>query len=339
LAIQVYVNNALALPRTDAELDLLLGSGAPTDLSDFDQLLDAYSTLHDHCTMWQSTTFPQTVALADDVVHYGQDTVPTYYPALTTLANALASDPTDQKASEELSAILGVLTTMTTKFADNAATAKTAVQAFAQQTKTDNATLVGTDDTGGLYGYYNTTYGLESQAVTALMEDVTAEGLVLSSAQSDYERDIIIASTTATYAWVFPFGTIAAAVVAGVYGHRAVEALAKMKATRDQIQADDASIASDANLMLALALATKTTKSISTQLEAALPAIHKVEGVWRAIAGDLQNIVDTIAENIRQVPAIIMGLGIDDVMQEWKDVAASADSYRVNAFITVQAST
>ena len=80
-----------------------------------------------------------------------------------------------------------------------------------------------------------------------------------------------------------PEGTIAAAIVAGIYGHKAVEKLDDIKNDQDNIDRLTADLAADANMINAINLATYGITGISTALAAALPVVQKIQGIWQGI--------------------------------------------------------
>ena len=67
-----------------------------------------------------------------------------------------------------------------------------------------------------------------------------------------------------------------------------------------------------------------------------LPVIQKIQGVWGGISADLGAFSRMIDDDIRNVPPIIMGLGVDEAITAWHQVALNADAYRLNAYIKEQ---
>jgi hypothetical protein len=333
LAVQVYVNDALDLPIAMAAFKDKLGPGAPPDLSDFQRLVTAYGNINSHVTTWQNDTFPASISLASDIYNYAQQ-APTYYNPILPLAQALTANPNDQQAKDELTAILGVLSTSATQNHDKAAAVFTKIQTFANQTQADKTTLVGPEGGAGLQKYYNDKYGATSDEVKTLTEQLKGEQAILDAANAEYAHDVIVASTTPTYGWIFPFGTIAAAIVAGIYGDKAIKALERGNAAKQQIATMDAKLAADANLMIAINKAESGITNILTPLNAALPIIQKIQGVWGAIADDLGNIISLIKNNIQDALPIIMNLGVQASINAWTAVGQEADTYRKNAYIT-----
>lgn len=337
LAIQTYVNDALALPITIDDLKKSLGTGAPSDMSDFNQLVAAYVNVHNHVTTWQNDTFPASVSLASDIYNYALQ-APTYYNPILPLAQKLTANPDDQQSKDALAAILGVLSQKATQYHDNAASVAAKIQTFAEQTLADKTVLSGPEGKTGLQKYYNDKYGAASADVVALNEEVKAQKIILDAANAEYNHDVVVAATTPTYVWVWPAGTIAAAVVAGVYGKRAVDALDRAHAAQQKINDLNVQLASDAILLLAINSVESGITNILNPLNAALPIIQKIQGVWKAIADDLNNIIVTINTNIKEALPIIMNLGVETAITEWTAVGQKADAYRLNAYITIQQS-
>jgi hypothetical protein len=335
LTIQTYVVNALSLPTTETAFQTWLGPGAPSSMTPFDPLIACYLGINGHCTTWQNTVFPTTVNLASDIYQYGAQKAPIYYKAILTEANILINDPTNANALAALKAILDNLSATATTYSTNAAAAAAQVQTFAQQTQADKVVLVGPNGDAGLVKTYNDEYGSQSAAVVELNKEIAAQQIILDAANEEYNKDVVIAATTPTYAWVWPFGTIAAAVVAGIYGKRATDALDRAHAAQAKIKSDTQQVQADANLMIAIQMAQTGMNQILNALSAALPVIQKIQGIWGGIAKDIGSIVSLIETDIRQALPVIMNLGVDEAIQSWASVATEANNYRVNAYVTV----
>ncbi|RYZ52202.1 MAG: hypothetical protein EOP49_10015, partial [Sphingobacteriales bacterium] len=334
IAVQTYVLNALALPTTIEAFKTSLGKGAPADLSDFNNLVAAYSTIHEHVSKWQNDTFPKSVSLASDVYNYAQE-VPTYYTPIIDLAAALAADPDDAQAKTDLLDILALLQGKADNYSKNALKVQEDIRDFANKTLQDKITLTGADGKSGLKKYYADKHGATSAEVIAITKELEAQKLVLNAANDDYNYDVVVASTTPTYAWVFPFGTIAAAIVAGIYGDKAVKALERVRAAQQQINNMSAKLAADALLMIAINNTESGIGTIAASLNAALPIIQKIQGVWQAISDDMKHIAALVKTNISEVNPAIMKFGVKAAIKSWSDVGLAADEYRKNAYVTI----
>jgi hypothetical protein len=335
LAIQVYVNDAISLPTNTDAFQKSLGPGAPPiNTTDFAPLIACYSTINSHCTDWQNTTFPASVNLAGDVVAYAQK-APIYYGAINTEAQKLVTNPNDTQAQAALTAIINNLAAQAATYQNNAQHVADLVKTFADQTSADKVALIGTDGASGLVKTYTDKYGSTSDAVKSLTDQINGLNTLLVADTKEYNHDVIVASTSPTYAWIWPIGTIAAAIVAGIYGDKAMKALDRIHKDQDQIATLSAELQADANLMINLTRANKGITQITTEITNALPVIQKIQGIWGAIATDLTNIGNIIKNDIQQALPIIMSLGVDEAITAWQKLGTEADAYRVNAYITV----
>ncbi len=337
IAIQTYAIDGLALPTTLAELKTSIGTGAPTDMSDFAPLIAAYQGIHDHVSTWQTATYPKSVSLAGDIYDYSLK-APIYYKPILPLAEKLTANPDDQQAKDELKAILASLTASATKNHDSAAAVAGEIKTFAEQTQADKTTLSGPDGKKGLRAQYNEKYGATSKDVTNITKELAEQKTILAAANKEYNHDVVVAATTPTYAWVIGIGSTAAAIVAGIYGHRATKALERARAAQQQISALSEKLAADANLLIGLNSVDMSIGDILDPLNAALPIIQKVQGVWGAISGDLKNLVSSIDCDIAKALPDIMNLGVEEAIAAWTSVGQEADAFRVNAYVTEEKS-
>lgn len=335
-SIQAYVNNAQILPTTDDEFRNSIRAPNSFDLTDFRALIDAYTLIVQQTRTWRDDTFPSSVNLADRIYQYGNAKVPVYYPAINEVIAKLEADLDDQAAQTSLAALLQSLQQTAQAFADEADVVQLAVKTFADETQANKATLIGPNGDAGLQKYYNDKYGKASAEVQTLLEEISAQRLIATAAMEEYQQDVTIAATTPTYVWWFPIGTIAAAVVAGVYGDKAVKALDRARAANDQIDRLEGELAMNARLMLYINNASVGMTSISTALVSALPVIQALQGAWSAMASDLGRIVEIIDQDIGAALPAIAGLGVDQAMRAWQAVAAAANSFRLTAVIQDQ---
>lgn len=333
-SIQTYVFDALQLPTTLEGLRTYVKAEASFDMTPFQPLVDAYTLMNAHCKSWQDTTFPASVSLADDIVHYNTK-VPIYYGAINTIAQKLVTNPNDQQAQAQLVAVLNNLSQQATTYQQNAQHVSELITQFSVDSANDQNTLGGTDGTGGLVKKYNDEYGAQSDQVKELQKQLAAQRLSLKAANDAYDHDMVVAATTPTYGWIWPIGTIAAAIVAGIYGKKATDDLANARAAQDQINTLGGEIARDANLMNAITFAEQGMGAILQALTRALPVIKKIQGAWGAISSDLSNVSTIITNDIQKAMPILMSLGVDEAISQWQTLSDEANGYRVNAYVTI----
>ena len=338
-AIQTYVNNALLLPTTDDEFRTSINAPADYSVTDFTQLISCYQGINTHVTNWQDNVFPASVSLASRVYQYGTQKVPVYYPAISKVADQVGLDPDNKTLKAKLIAMIQSVQDTAQGFADEAKTVSDQVAQFANDTKADKALLVGPNGDEGLTKYYDDKYGKTSKEVQDLTQQIKDMSKIAQDAMDEYNKDVTIAATTPTYAWIFPVGTIAGAVVAGIYGKRAVDALDTAQAAQAKVDELTEQLQRDANLMIYIHNASIGMDQITLKLAAALPALQKLQGAWQAMSDDLGRIVDIIDKDIKKAPPIIASLGVDEAARAWASVASAADNYRKNAYISVEGDT
>lgn len=202
------------------------------------------------------------------------------------------------------------------------------VDTFYEQTLVDLQKLQGVDGKSGLLKAYSTEYNLESETLESLREKYKFFAEDLSKARAEYEHNVIVAATTPTYAWVFPFGTIPAVVVAGVYADRAVKSKGKL----DKAIADLAITNKRINLFIALQAASTQLEELALNMRGAMEPVQRLKGYWTAMLDDLVNLRKS-GENVEKIAWIIKDLGLIEHMNKWKALAVRADEYRLSAFM------
>ena len=202
IAIQNYVTDGLSLPITLYQFRNQLGSRVnQQDLSDFNQLITAYGAVHEHCNSWQTSIFPNTVALASDIFEYGNNKVPVYYPAIVEEANVLTTDPGNTAPDGGAGGDPRLF----------AADRERLCGKGKGQLGCDQAVLgsdaVGSETTWSAPrpspGCSNITpaeYGQTSAEVAQFNEELVAFRLALSGDEAEYRHDCIVAETSASYA-------------------------------------------------------------------------------------------------------------------------------------------
>ena len=333
IAIQTASTDAQALPTTYDAFRDTLGPGAPGDLSDFGRLLEAYDAMRGHAVNWTDTIFPACVSLADDVHRYGTVQAPACYPRILQEAEILERNPHDERARTTLKALLEDLKHEVELKSGRAEDVADVVAEFLAASEVIEATVVGDDGPGGLVAHYTHRYGPGSTEVEELIADIAEQQGIVTAANDAYNQDVVVTTTTPTYSWMWPLGSVAVPVVGGAYGQRATGALDRVRRAQVRI----ASLADDeaalVHLLIALDHAAAGASALVRGLTESLPMIRKIRGVWGGIAADLVAISALLDDDVRQVPPVIRGLEVDQAIQAWHQVALRADAYRGNAFV------
>lgn len=328
LDIQRYCDAGTQLPTTNKELADKLGIST-SDTDKFQELLSAYQNVSTHCGDFRTNTFKQTVDLANDIADYALKASGTYYPALNTIIGmwqdgSMAPD----KAKAKVDAILATLKQDVLSNAKKASDMQTKVAAFANETINDKAIL------DPIKTKYDAQYEGQGGLIAQLKTQIQADSDQIDYWNKEYQKDVTIACTSATYAWVVPYGTIAAAVVAGIYGKRAQDALDQVHKFQDEKAAASTQEQIDITLMADMHLASNSISGILDAIKGALKVLTHMEGIWNSLAADITSIGSTL-QSVDVDPLIIKDLDIDAAIAEWKTVETEAKTYAVNAFITV----
>ncbi|CUS44375.1 Pesticidial crystal protein cry6Aa [hydrothermal vent metagenome] len=329
ITLQTYLQAAVTLPITGAEAIAKLGINS-ADADYFAPLWSAYSGVHDHCHDFSINTFPETVSLASDIVDYGRNKVPVFYGAISKIADKVSDGVlTEEKAQVQITQVLTNLVKDAQTRGDRAAAVEAAIASFIAQTQADKALL------DPLQTRYRNELEGDNGRIAELEADLATEQAVIDSENAEYAKDVKLAATTPTYGWIVPAGTIAAAVVAGIYGARATAALRAMRDAQDQFDKDFDELASKRLMAQDLTTAGSSLDGVLTALNSALPIVQKARGAWHALSDDIGSVLKTLANDIGGQESFIASLGVDTAISEWSELAKKADTYRANAFITV----
>ncbi|KFY66710.1 hypothetical protein V496_01939 [Pseudogymnoascus sp. VKM F-4515 (FW-2607)] len=219
-------------------------------------LLDTYGQIATHCKYFKDTTYPSVVHLADDVYTYAQTAggtaddsfyaaiISTYLQLVDELAKPL---PDPQKVATLQTSIKQLIANEVGQIEQLRTTATgvtSALRAFEGQTMQDQQALSisQTALTDKLTG--------EGGDIPRLTQTIKNELDELAADQAEYEHDVIVACTSLTYVWMWPFGTVAAGVVMGMYGVDAQKMKTAMLGINSLIASNQAQIQADQHPMI-----------------------------------------------------------------------------------------
>lgn len=328
LAVQAYVENGTSLPKSAEEMTSKLKISAE-DVNEFSDLINVYKSIYAHCYNFKTVVFPMTVTLAANISHYNTK-VPVYYGALNPIIAAYNNGSlSEEDATKKLTAILTNLQNTAQVYADDCKTAKENIIQFAEDTKSDKSLLDPLSDR------YKKAYEGKGGEIDTLLKEIDNDSKQIKKWQDEYEHDVTVAATTPTYAWIIPLGTIAAGIVAGIYGKKATDALDDIHKYQKKLGSAQEDLRKALVLSNDLRLANGSMDGILEKLQLALPVIEKIEGIWGSLSDDFNNILNVIQRDIKEAEWIIKDLGVQEAIDAWAKAAAIADNYRANAYITV----
>jgi hypothetical protein len=134
--------------------------------------------------------------------------------------------------------------------------------------------------------------------------------------------------------WVFPFGTIAAAIVAGIFSDKAIKIKADIERARETLEQRLGEQRTRAEQLALLELADKSTAKIEELMGPAVAALDKMAGTWHALAADLGKVKDLVAG--MKTGFSLYFVDVPQAIDNWKAIAEKADAYRANAFLQVE---
>ena len=326
-AVQRYVNSAVNLPTDIVSLNKLLTIPYPKP-DELDRLFGTYKSLHDHCKYWKDNTLPSLVDCAADIENYN-DKVSIYFGSLNDVLTLLNSQSPDEQVVEKYKAIINEMLATAQSYENHASQVADQMNDFVTKCETDSQELKTTME------IYDKLYGDDSDQMKTMLQQSSDMGKCLNNLQKQYEHFLTTAVLSATYVWIFPFGTIAAAVVASIYGYDASDDQKQIRKTMESIRDLRDNIKVYAEVMYDLHQIEQNLGDIKVQLTQALQTIQKFQGAWHAIFKDLKNILSVIDEGIDKAPYNIKELGITNAIRSWDKVAHLAQIYRVSAYITI----
>ncbi|KAF7899253.1 uncharacterized protein EAF01_008466 [Botrytis porri] len=335
-----------ALLSTSKE-EYLLHTGINADEYDhlreyIDPLLVVYTACKGHCVTFKDVTYRKVVDLSNAVYSYagkaGGRFAGSYYANIISntiiVFNELEKDYDDQdqtliKNSKSIvDSLVKAQLKSITKLQDDANKVVQDLRDFETLAKADQLALTARNKiiTDKLTG--------EGGDIQRLQDDIKTKTKDISDDQDEYEQDIVIAATSATYAWAIPVGPIIAAVIIGVYTDRAIKMKAKIDALRDLLTDDQDQLKADRQLVADLTLIQTDLQNVINQIGPAITTIQKMIGTWGAIATDLEDINTAVKEDSPEVMPDLQTITQESILSQWNDLKATVDVYRKSAYIS-----
>ncbi|KAL1733773.1 hypothetical protein EV714DRAFT_203972 [Schizophyllum commune] len=307
-----YVWSGVLLPVTvpDYQDRLQLSTDTVDKLSDvIEPLLDAYGTAQKNCLKFKDETYPGIVDLSNDVFAYAQTAGGTiddsYYDALI-----------DQQAGE----IERLQARATGAVAD--------LKTFESLTQKDQSTL--STRSSAVHDKLVAELG-SLKDLDAEMEKYHKE---MSADMDECEHDRVIAQTSAAYVWVFPIGTIAAATVAAIYMGKVDALERRIKEVKDLIAKDEQKKRDETRLSLDLKAIGNDLQSVQEKIQPCIKVLETMQGVWSAIAGDLNTIKELLEKDFKLANEAVAKLQATKLVNDWNELKVSVDKYRQVAYVS-----
>jgi hypothetical protein len=346
--LQIFATYGLWLPHTNADLQATLNLTAPqaATYSWFNAMAESYGQIFDGSTYFFSDIFNKMLDLGNGLKNYASDVAG--QDSEFTLISSLVQPGADQ----DLPTALSLLEDLKTSAASNKALADTikdnlttyrvklvAAQGSAgkvkQQVDADDRTSQATID--------KLAAGKDAMGSLAQLQDL------LNTDQEEYKHDVIVASTSVTYAWVlipppFPGGLIAAAIVAGIYGKRATDMLDTISKLTDQIKQAQAELTTALAVHGTTRLAESSLTSVIKHLDVAIEKVTTVQNAWLGVQAGLDDIsakinntltpTDTNEDKLKAWQAVQYYL--KKAQDDWTTIQPTINELMANPIITVE---
>jgi hypothetical protein len=299
--------------------------------SQYDDINKFYATLKQHATQWDQNLYPRIVSIAGDVVDYCRKATSSL-GAMIEAENEITTTPIDQR-QDLIDGVKDILGDLMNTAQSNQQKADKIYQDLTTYSKT-----IGEDQLTSttLFNSYKSKIGSTSQEQDYLRQRINLLRVEIDSLHKQYEQYCIIAGTTPTYLVVPIVGLIAAAIVAGVYGSKAKDALDSIHNASNELADDQTKLDSDSNEMTKLSYCESSLGQINDRLQGAKDAVDAYRGTWGAIAQDLSNNLQQLQSATPQKPFTFKNFQLKVLSQQWNALENNSDKFRLTAYIAVQ---
>ncbi|KAL1684434.1 hypothetical protein GGG16DRAFT_106965, partial [Schizophyllum commune] len=290
-----YAWTGVLLPTSEAEY------WARVPVSD-----DVKNQAKGHCTTFKQTTYPSIVGLASDVYDYAQNaggkpqdsfygrTQRTFVSSIKTLATATSQ----AQKSSLVKTIASLVDMQTQSIAQNVGKAQASENTIISKLKD----MVGDADE-------------LQKKLDSCREKLAAE-------QAELEHDKIVAATTLTYAWIPGVGTIAATVVAAVYGKAAKKMAERIDELKKLIASTEAEVndpnRADATRIIAdLTAVDADRRNLHSLTIPAAGSIEEMTTTWMKIADSLGTLKDLASKDPSAAEAAVVKIDQNQMVDKW----------------------
>jgi hypothetical protein len=343
--LQIFATYGLWLPHTNADLQATLNLTAAdaATYAWFDAMVGSYGQIFDASTYFFSDVFNKMLDLGNGLKNYasdvaGQDSEFTLIASLVKPPEGQEPDPaTALDLLEDLKTSAAGNATLAGTIKDNMTSYKTKL-VTAQGSVKDVKTTIDADERTSQDTIDKLSAGKDAAGSIAQLQDM------LSADQAEYQQDVVVASTSVTYAWVFPIGLIAAAVVAGVYGKRATDMLNTISQLTDQINKGLAELHTALTVQATSRLADNSLNSVIQHLDVAIDKVTTVQNAWLDVQAGLDAISKKISDSLKptstneeQLAASgVVAVYMNQAQQKWTSIQPTIDDLMDNPIITVE---
>lgn len=335
--IQAYVEGALALPVTEASMKSTLSIPNDIPFSNFEALVQQYSSIHDTAFYWKKELYPSIVDLSLSLANYVQIKDFMLNPLSDALnemlVKAFSPLPEDIEAVERnrkmAIAYLKSLQSFSMRYQQEVSDAGGNLLEFSATLDTQKLQL------DVLEGTHNGYLSDDGSALQQRVNDINAR---ITQLNKDYTHYVTVASTAVTYAW-FP---LVAGPIMGVYGDKAEKARKLRNELQNEVKELQEQLTYTQKIYNSYHRSSESIDMISQQIENAIPHINKLKLNWQKMNADFTSLLVALEQaqnnaDIMKDDAMLGAIGAlaNTTVAEsnWSNISEKAKAFANNAYI------
>ncbi len=340
-AIQIFSEAAKTLPTTEESMrnQFLLGA---LDFGDhYQDLLTSYKSVHDTSAQWLDAGGyrDQMVGLATDIILYSEDVL-TGSKRISFFVEEIwsAIDENDHRAGDRylnvVRYLLGRMLKDTREYYVKADDLSKKLTGFINTLDKEDKELKEVQLTNADILENN---GSETKSEIDRLQSRIEE------ANKAYSKWVKVAATTPTYAWIYPFGTIAAIGAASGGTANAVALSNEISFIKEDISNLRQQLKTEELTYLSWRLANSSITNTRDQLSGALRALEKLKGAWILVVARLEAAVDGLNEasskDVSNNPDLLTSLSLtaselEELNNRWGEIKESTEEWVRNAYVS-----
>ena len=340
-AIQIFSEAAKTLPTTEESMrnQFLLGA---LDFGDhYQDLLTSYKSVHDTSAQWLDAGGyrDQMVGLATDIILYSEDVL-TGSKRISFFVEEIwsAIDENDHRAGDRylnvVRYLLGRMLKDTREYYVKADDLSKKLTGFINTLDKEDKELKEVQLTNADILENN---GSETKSEIDRLQSRIEE------ANKAYSKWVKVAATTPTYAWIYPFGTIAAIGAASGGTANAVALSNEISFIKEDISNLRQQLKTEELTYLSWKLANSSITNTRDQLSGALRALEKLKGAWILVVARLEAAVEGLNEasskDVSNNPDLLTSLSLtaselEELNNRWGEIKESTEEWVRNAYVS-----
>ncbi|QHI38839.1 hypothetical protein IMCC3317_42390 [Kordia antarctica] len=287
--LQVYSVWGLRIPSNEDTLKSTLKMSNPGKYPFFATMLQGNQKVHEASANFYTNVFPQVIKVGRNLLNTATDISPSDGDIFGVLIEMLND--------KEFEGSLELIKDMQATAAENIEQAEKAEQDLAAfstqlieaqgilnisdaQLQSDTATSQATID--------------KAQGGPEVAGSLKNLQKMIDASKKDYEQYVVVASTTVTYVWVPFVGIVAAGIVAGIYGDKAIKELNALDEWTAKFEAANAKLGTALKSNQIQQLAQKSITETISANNTAITQTTVVKNAWEGILNSLGIVKDKV---------------------------------------------